>query len=83
MYDEAIVSYTIMDRNVGATNIDIQDPSSEGFFFQWGNNYGLYSTPSRNIMTGTIVSSPQAPFYKEYFIKNENKWFQGNYPNLR
>ena len=83
VYDEAIVSYTIMDRNVGATNIDIQDPSSEGYFFQWGNNYGLYSTPSRNIMTGTIVSSPQAPFYKEYFIKNENKWFQGNYPNLR
>jgi len=34
MYDDAIVSYTLMDRNLGATTIDIDEPGSEGYFFQ-------------------------------------------------
>ncbi|MCR5411764.1 MAG: hypothetical protein K6E76_01940 [Patescibacteria group bacterium] len=35
------IAITLMDRNLGATSNNINDPSSDGYYYQYGNNYGF------------------------------------------
>ena len=35
------IAITLMDRNLGATSNDVNDPSSDGYYYQYGNNYGF------------------------------------------
>lgn len=77
--DDAEVSYTLMDRNLGATSNDINDASSDGYYYQRGNNYGFerskFAHPNGWFFSNahfitTPISNITKPFYNERLIKN-------------
>ena len=76
--DDAEVSYTIMDRNLWATSNNVNDSSSDGYYYQYGNNHGFERSDYINSagtfkalgpFTTSILSWVTKPYYSEIFSK--------------
>ena len=77
----------LMDRNLGATSTDLSSLDSDGYFYQWGNNFG-FDTNVANIQFTTSKEdvSEYGPdnyyYYGEKFIK-QTDWTTSAHQNLR
>lgn len=84
--DGVLKTIVLMDRNLGATSLDLSSLDSDGYFYQWGNNFGFESDTSKNQTSTTKVDAstygPENPYYGEKFIK-QTDWTTSSNLNLR
>lgn len=75
-----------MDRNLGATSNDIENPGSYWYYYQWWNNYGFPSSKEVEKISADQVDAsnywPWNYYENDTFIIWNNNWDSSNNNNL-